>query len=146
MSAKTTPRTAPLQETLARTLTLPPEAAHAMPAQYYTSAELLEREIDAKPPTNVARWVPVKSERGPAIALTFVADARGPAYAGRLPLEEVASITARAAGHWGSSAAYLQRTVAKLEEHGIRDRNLWRLQRLVAEHILSAHPEQAVAR
>ncbi len=116
------------------------------PDDHAQVVRLLEREIDAKPPTNVARWVPVKSERGPAIALTFVADARGPAYAGRLPLEEVASITARAAGHWGSSAAYLQRTVAKLEEHGIRDRNLWRLQRLVAEHILSAHPEQAVAR
>lgn len=117
-----------------------------VPDHHAQVVRLLEREIDAKPPTNVARWVQVRTEQGPAVALTFVADTRGPAYAGRLPLEEVASITARAAGHWGSSAAYLQRTVAKLEEHGIRDRNLWRLQRLVAEHIAAAHPQKATAR
>ena len=46
MSATTTPDTAPLQEALARTLTLPPEAAHGMPSEYYTSAELLDREIN----------------------------------------------------------------------------------------------------
>jgi phenylpropionate dioxygenase-like ring-hydroxylating dioxygenase large terminal subunit len=46
MSATRTSGIAPLRDALARTLTLPPEAAHAMPAQYYTSAELLEQEID----------------------------------------------------------------------------------------------------
>lgn len=46
MSARTTPDTQPLRDTLARTLTLPPEAAHGMPSEYYTSAELLEREIN----------------------------------------------------------------------------------------------------
>ncbi|WP_108660459.1 gamma-glutamylcyclotransferase [Acuticoccus kandeliae] len=98
---------------------------------------LLEREIDAKPPTNVARWVGVATEAGPAKALTFVADPKGPAYAGRMPLEEVAGIVARAAGHWGSTAIYLQRTVEQLEAHGIRDRNLWRLQEMVAREILA---------
>ena len=67
--------------------------------------------------------------------LTFVAAPRGPRYAGRLPLPEVARTLARAAGHWGSTAAYLYNTVAKLEEHGIRDRNLWTLQELVADEI-----------
>ncbi|WP_352704162.1 hypothetical protein [Mesorhizobium sp. M0195] len=41
---------------------------------------------------------------------------------------------ARAAGHWGSSAQYLFRTVSMLEESGIRDRNLWHVQDLVAQH------------
>lgn len=96
---------------------------------------LLEREIDGNPPTNVPRWIWVQTAAGRRRALTFVAAKDGPAYAGRLPLETVAGITARAAGHWGSAAIYLQRTVEKLEEHGIRDRNLWKLQALVAAEI-----------
>jgi cation transport protein ChaC len=96
---------------------------------------LLERELDGKPATNVPRWLGVGTAQGPVTALAFVVDPAGPAYAGRLPLDEVARITARAAGHWGSAAIYLQRTVAHLEENGIHDRNLWRLQKLVAERI-----------
>ena len=57
------------------------------------------------------------------------------AYAGRPPLETVADMLAGACGHWGSGAEYLLNTVLKLEEHGIRDRNLWRLQALVAERL-----------
>lgn len=44
MSARTTTGTVPLREALARTMTLPPEAAHSMPAEYYTSMDLLEQE------------------------------------------------------------------------------------------------------
>ena len=55
----------------------------------------------------------------------------------KLPLIRVAHILARACGHIGSGAAYLYQTVSKLEEFGIRDRNLWRLQELVADEILS---------
>jgi len=96
---------------------------------------LLRREIDGSPATNVPRWIDVSTPAGPVRALTFVAAPRGPRYAGRLPLPEVARTLARAAGHWGSTAAYLYNTVAKLEEHGIRDRNLWTLQELVADEI-----------
>jgi cation transport protein ChaC len=96
---------------------------------------LVARETDANPPTNVPRWVPIKTGAGHLRALTFVAAAGGQAYAGGLPLEEVARVTARAAGHWGSAAQYLFRTLTKLEEHGIRDRNLWRLQSLVASEL-----------
>jgi cation transport protein ChaC len=42
---------------------------------------------------------------------------------------------ARACGPRGSTAEYLHNTVRSLEEHGIRDRNLWTLQRLVADEI-----------
>jgi cation transport protein ChaC len=97
--------------------------------------KLLRREIDANPPTNVARWIPVRIGGQPAIALAFVAERAGPAYDGGRSHAEVAAILARAAGHWGSAAAYLQRTVSKLDEHGIRDRNLWSIQRQVAEEI-----------
>ncbi len=100
---------------------------------------LLEREIDAKPPTNLPRWVLTETGTERVRALTFVADAAGPAYGGRLPLAEVARIAAGAAGHWEAAATYLQRRVAKPEEHGIRDRNLWVLQDLVARHIREDH-------
>lgn len=96
---------------------------------------LLRRETDGIPATNVARWITVNSGGKPIRALAFVASRTGSAYAGPQPHEVAARIIARAAGHWGSAAAYLERTVTKLEEHGIRDRNLWVLQRLVAEEI-----------
>ena len=62
-------------------------------------------------------------------------DRCSPFHAGRLPLEEVADVLARAAGHWGTCAEYLHNTVAHLEELGIHDRNLWGLQALVADRI-----------
>lgn len=96
---------------------------------------LMRREIDANPPTNVPRWISVKTDKGAVRALAFVATPNGNAYAGKLPLEKVALVLARAAGHWGASAQYLFRTVTKLEEHGIRDRNVWRIQSLVAHEI-----------
>ena len=99
---------------------------------------LMRREIDANPPTNVPRWISVKTEGGTLRALAFVAAPDGNAYAGKLPLEKVAHVLARAAGHWGSAAQYLFRTVTMLEEHGIRDRNMWLIQSLVAQQIKEA--------
>lgn len=96
---------------------------------------LLARETDGTPPTNMPRWIRLESDRGPLTALAFVASPLGANYAGRPPLPEVARTLARAAGHWGSGAAYLHNTVRHLEEHGIRDRNLWLLQEMVAEEI-----------
>ena len=96
---------------------------------------LLDREIDANPPTNVPRWIEVATAGGRVKALTFVADRKGSAYAGKRPLPDVADVLSKAAGHYGSAAQYLFNTVSKLEEHGIRDRNLWRIQGLVAAGI-----------
>jgi cation transport protein ChaC len=39
-------------------------------------------------------------------------------------------------------AEYLFSTVSKLEELGIHDRNLWRLQSMVADRIDAAYPAQ----
>lgn len=98
----------------------------------------MRREIDANPPTNVPRWISVNTEGGTLRALAFVAAPDGNAYAGKLPPEKVAHVLARAAGHWGSAAQYLFRTVTMLEEHGIRDHNMWLIQSLVAQQIEEA--------
>lgn len=100
---------------------------------------LMVREIDANPPTNIPRWIYVKTHESTVRALAFVASRQGFAYAGKLPLEGVAHVLARAAGHWGSAAHYLFRTVSMLNQHGIEDRNLWLLQELVASKIEGLH-------
>jgi cation transport protein ChaC len=96
---------------------------------------LFRREMTTKPPSNMPRWITVEIEGQSVRALGFVANRKGPGYTGRLPLEAVAERLSRACGHWGSGAEYLYNTVVHLEERGIRDRNLWRLQRLVAVQI-----------
>ncbi|MEQ1770298.1 MAG: gamma-glutamylcyclotransferase [Devosia sp.] len=101
---------------------------------------LLRRETDDIPPTNVARWVNADLGGERTRALAFVASRTGLGYAGHKPHTEVAHILSKAAGHWGSAAVYLERTVSKLNEHGIRDRNLWAIQRLVAAEIRRGHP------
>lgn len=81
------------------------------------------------------RWIKVASLRGKSTALTFWAGPTGPSIRRSLPLDQVARQMARACGYKGSSAEYLRNTVLSLEECGIRDRNLWRLQKLVAQEI-----------
>ena len=104
-------------------------------------ARLLEREIDANPPTNVPRRIDVSTAEGRLKALAFVASRSGAAYAGKKPLSDVARVLSRAAGHWGSAAQYAFNTIRKLEEHGIRDRNLWQIQKLMAAEIRSLRRE-----
>lgn len=101
--------------------------------------KVLRREISVKPTNNIPRWITVQSDQGPLRALAFVMNRNSRFYVGRRPLEEVADVLARACGHWGSGAEYLRNTVVHLEQHGIHDRNLWRLQALVANRIDSGH-------
>jgi cation transport protein ChaC len=100
---------------------------------------LLEREIDANPPTNVPRWIDISTDSSQIRAITFIADSKGPAYAGKLTPDETAWVLARAAGHWGSCAQYLYNTVAKLESEGIHDTDLNTIQQLVANEIITMH-------
>jgi len=102
--------------------------------------QLLRREVGGEEEMHTVRWIAVDTERGRLPALTFWADPSGLDYSVRLPLARVAQILARACGHIGSGADYLFQTVSKLEEFGIRDRNLWRLQQLVADELLSTMP------
>jgi cation transport protein ChaC len=96
----------------------------------------LRREVGGDEEMRTVRWITVETEQGKVPALTFWADPTGLDYNVRLSLARVAQVLARACGHIGSGAEYLFQTVSKLEEFGIRDRNLWRLQQLVADEIL----------
>jgi cation transport protein ChaC len=98
-------------------------------------SSVMRREISMKPMANQPRWLTtlINGERRPALG--FVINRDISTYVGRLSPEESAHLIATGCGHWGSCAEYLLNTVLKLEEHGIRDRNLWRLQALVAERL-----------
>jgi glutathione-specific gamma-glutamylcyclotransferase len=101
--------------------------------------KLLRREMVVKPGSNVPRWLTAETDDGPIRAIGFVVNRQSPHYAARLSPEEVADVLATAAGHVGSGAEYLRETVTRLEALGIRDRNLWRLQALVAARIGVEH-------
>jgi glutathione-specific gamma-glutamylcyclotransferase len=109
--------------------TLPPDDRHGQ------VMKLLRRETSYKPFNNMPILVKVEcgGERLPCI--TFTVRKESPARVPGLPLDEVAQVLARAAGHVGSGAEYLYNTVSHLEQFGITDRNLWTLQKLVAEEI-----------
>ncbi|WP_228461825.1 gamma-glutamylcyclotransferase [Paracoccus liaowanqingii] len=88
------------------------------------------------------RWLSLKTAEGPIHGLVFWAGPTGPRIRRGLPLQAAAAQMARACGPRGSTAEYLRNTVLSLEEQGIHDRNLWELQRLVAEEIDAAFVAQ----
>lgn len=96
---------------------------------------LVRREIAFWEDVPETRWINVRVGTETVRALVFYAGPSGYGYAGKLPPDEVARVLARAAGYVGSCAMYLYQTVLKLEEHGIRDSRMWRLQELVAREI-----------
>ena len=83
---------------------------------------------------------PIGLPRALLRGLVFWAGPKGPGIQRSLPLEAAAAQIARACGPVGSNAEYLYKTVASLEEHGIHDRNLWKLQKLVAQEIDGLRP------
>ncbi|MER8791847.1 gamma-glutamylcyclotransferase [Mesorhizobium sp. M0983] len=101
---------------------------------------LLRREMTILPAVNVPRWLQVRTGDGMRQALGFVVDPANPRYAGKLEKRAIAATLATAVGHWGSGAEYLFETIRHLDACGIRDRNLWQLQELVAEEIGRAPP------
>jgi glutathione-specific gamma-glutamylcyclotransferase len=109
--------------------------AFRVPADAVASnlAKLIRREPPVPP-----RWLHLKTEAGPLRAFAFAMDRNHPRYVGRKSPEVVADVLAKAVGTWGSMAEYLQTTVENLEALGIHDRQLWRLQGMVAERIEAA--------
>jgi cation transport protein ChaC len=102
--------------------------------------KMVRREIIFQEDLDMVRWVDVRTETGKLRALVFWAGPKhGNGISLKLPLERVAFVLARACGYAGSCAEYLYNTVSHLEALGIRDRNLWRLQQLVAEEIIAIH-------
>ncbi|WP_183699858.1 gamma-glutamylcyclotransferase [Rhizobium sp. BK049] len=100
---------------------------------------LIRREVGSIEDAATVRWIPVATADGLVRALVFWAGPKGERVSRKLPLETVARVLARACGHMGSCAEYLYLTVKHLEERGIRDRNLWRLQKLVADELVAIH-------
>ena len=101
---------------------------------------LWRREITAKPPGNMPRWIDVTS--GPDIirAIAFTANPAKDNYVCGLSADQVAETLTLAAGHWGSGAEYLLNTVNALEAAGIHDPHLWELQEMVAARIAALPP------
>jgi cation transport protein ChaC len=105
---------------------------------------LLEREVSYHEDVELVRWLTVRDAAGETLrALTFYAAPLWNANFTALPIEEQAARLARAVGHVGSCAEYLRNTVQHLEDAGIRDRYMWRLQQMVAAEIAARHPDLA---
>jgi len=104
---------------------------------------LVGREITVREDVGMVRWSTVYTHTGTIRALVFWAGHKGEGISLKLPLDRVAWILARACGVAGSCASYLYQTVAKLEEFGIHDRNLWCLQELVAQEIRLLNTDKA---
>jgi cation transport protein ChaC len=100
---------------------------------------LVRREMSMVPSAFPARWIEVTTEGGRLRALTFAMNRGSGRYVKGLSDGELADVLANACGFRGSMAEYLFATVSHLEELGIHDRHLWRLQELVAERIEKAH-------
>lgn len=103
---------------------------------------LIRREMTMVPSAFPWRWIDVVTTEAPLRALTFAMDRKSGRYVANLSEEQLADVLASAVGYRGSMAEYLFSTVAKLEELGIHDRNLWRLQALVADRIDAAYPPE----
>jgi len=102
--------------------------------------KLIRREMSMVPSAFPWRFIDVVAADGPKRALSFAMDRKSTRYIAGLSDEALADILATAVGFRGSMAEYLYSTIIKLEELGIHDKNLWRLQELVAERIEAAYP------
>jgi cation transport protein ChaC len=107
--------------------------------------KLWRREMTVKPPNTPPRWVVAKAGRTAMRAIVFAADRKGRNFVDGMTGEQIAATLCAAVGHWGSGAEYLMQTVDQLERLGIRDANLWRLQRLVAQNLIALRTERAQA-
>jgi cation transport protein ChaC len=76
--------------------------------------------------------VRMSTERGPTAGYAFTVRRDSPDYAGRLPLDVAARIIATSKGDRGTGRDYLVNTVRHLEQLGIVDGALHRIERLVA--------------
>jgi cation transport protein ChaC len=110
-------------------------------AEWDTLSALWRREMTARPPSYIPRWIEVEADGRMQRVMAFTANPASPSYAGVLDLEEVATCLSQACGHWGSGAEYLYETVIALEGSGVHDPYLWALQDRVAGLIEARFPE-----
>jgi len=96
---------------------------------------LIRREMSMVPTAFPWRWIVAQAEQGPITALTFAMNRKSGRYVSGLSDEALADMLASACGFRGSMCEYLYATVSHLEELGIRDSHLWKLQAMVAERV-----------
>ena len=101
---------------------------------------ILRREMPIRRDTLPCRWLTVRTAEGPVRALAFPISRASPAYLADLTEDVVVDALATAAGERGTMAEYLASTVQHLEDRGIHDRYLWRMQHLVADRIAALYP------
>lgn len=80
-------------------------------------------------------WVEAETEQGTVHCIAHVCPQDSIAFVGGLTDEEIADQLYVAVGMWGSMSDYLLNTVSHLEEIGIHDPYLWKMQALVAERL-----------
>jgi len=97
--------------------------------------QLCRREMGYKPTPFPPRWVTVQTHAETIRALTFCIDRNSGRYVSGLSEAEIAGVLSKAVGSRGSMVEYLFNTVRHLEDMGIHDPHLWRLQELVAAQL-----------
>jgi cation transport protein ChaC len=102
--------------------------------------KLIRREMSMVPSSFPWRFIDVATTDGMVRAMTFAMNRKSGRYIAGLSEEELADVLAKACGFRGSMVEYLFQTVSMLESLGIHDRNLWRMQELVAQRIDAANP------
>jgi cation transport protein ChaC len=97
---------------------------------YAALVDLLKKEPPLPP-----EWVQVQTGAGLLPALAFAVSPDWALYQPEPSENELADILATAVGHAGSMADYVLNTVTRLEEAGIHDPHIWRIQELIAERL-----------
>ena len=107
--------------------------AFRIPASHAETA--LQRLWRREMPTAVydPRWLHCRTDRGPVRALAFTLSRRSPNFTGTLPPERLMRIFEQACGRYGTTLDYLLRTDAALRAHGIEDRAVASLLRLLRD-------------
>ena len=82
----------------------------------------------------------VATSLGLVRAFAFTHPGKGIEYAGHLADEAVADALARSVGMMGSMAQYVYLTALHLEQLGLCDDRMWRMQEMIAERIELAFP------
>jgi glutathione-specific gamma-glutamylcyclotransferase len=93
-----------------------------------------------KEPPFPPRWLTVVTACGMVRAFSFTHPGKGIGYAGRLSDEAIADALARAVGMIGSMAQYVYLTAMHLEQLGLCDDRMWRMQEMIAQRIELAFP------
>jgi cation transport protein ChaC len=97
--------------------------------------KMVRREMPIRREKIGLRWMTVRTDKGPVRAIGLPVSRDNPAYLPDVPEDQLIEALATANGERGSMAEYLYQTVTHLEERGIRDGYLWRMQALVAARI-----------